>query len=90
MIQGCPGAIVFKDARPDYIDCPHCGREMEIWSDEPLARCPSCHLWVSKERGASCIDWCKSAVECIGLEAYERLKKIRPPEEPVGELCSAV
>ena len=81
MNRGCPGAIVFKDARPEYVDCPHCGEEMEIWSDEPLARCAHCALWVSKERGASCIDWCQSAVECIGLEAYERLKKARP--EPV-------
>ena len=48
MLKGCPGAIVFKDARPDYIACPHCGEEMEIWSDELLARCPHCHLWVSK------------------------------------------
>jgi hypothetical protein len=90
MAGSCPGAIVFKDARPDYVDCVHCGREMEIWSDEPLARCPSCGLWTSKERGASCIDWCRSAVECIGLEAYERLKKVRPPEEPVHEQGPAV
>jgi hypothetical protein len=90
MIKGCPGAIVFKDARPDYIACPHCGYEMEIWSDEPLARCPSCKLWVSKERGASCIDWCKAAPQCIGLEAYERLKHDRPPEEALSELSPPV
>jgi len=72
------GAIVFKEAKPEYMDCPHCGEEMEMWSDEPLARCPHCRLWVNKERGASCIDWCKFAAECIGLEAYERLTK-RPP-----------
>ncbi len=81
MIKGCPGAITIREARPDYISCPHCGHEMEIWSDEPLARCPSCGLWVSKERGASCIDWCKAAPQCIGLEAYERLKRARPPED---------
>jgi hypothetical protein len=90
MIKGCPGAITLKDARPDYIACPHCGYEMEIWSDEPFARCPGCNLWVSKERGASCIDWCKAAAQCIGLEAYERLKRARPPEETPGEPCSAV
>jgi hypothetical protein len=90
MIKGCPGAITLKDARPAYIECPHCGYEMEMWSDEPFARCPGCHLWVSKERGASCIDWCKAAAQCIGLEAYERLKRARPPEETVDEPCSAV
>jgi hypothetical protein len=90
VIKSCPGAILVKEARPDYVDCPHCGEEMEIWSDEPLARCPNCNLWVSQERGASCIDWCQSAVECIGLEAYERLKHVRPPEESGVETRSAL
>lgn len=81
MIRGCPGSIAIREARPDDMTCPHCGQEMEIWSDEVVARCHHCGLYVSKERGASCIDWCKSAVECIGLEAYERLKKVRPLEE---------
>jgi DNA-directed RNA polymerase subunit RPC12/RpoP len=85
MAKGCPGAIAFREARPEYKDCPHCGVEMEIWSDEPLARCPACHLWVSKERGASCIDWCKFAVECIGMETYERLQRVRPPENAFGD-----
>lgn len=84
MIKGCPGAILFQDPRPEYIECPHCGGEMEIWSDEPLARCPHCHLWASREQGASCIDWCPAAAECIGLEAYERLKHVRPPEESMA------
>jgi len=90
MIKGCPGAMVFKDARPDYIDCPHCGVEMEIWSDEPLARCDNCNRWVSQERGASYIDWCQAAVQCIGLETYERLQRIRPPEESFAETSSPV
>jgi hypothetical protein len=63
---------------------------MEIWSDEPLARCPHCNLWVSQERGASCIDWCSSAVECIGLEAYERLQKVRPPEDAADDARPSV
>jgi DNA-directed RNA polymerase subunit RPC12/RpoP len=90
MNKGCPGALIFKDARPDYIDCPQCGEEVEIWSDEPLARCTNCNFWVSQQRGASCIDWCKAAVECIGLEAYERLQRTRPPEETVAEASTTV
>jgi DNA-directed RNA polymerase subunit RPC12/RpoP len=81
---------VFKDARPEYVVCPHCGEEMEMWSDEPLARCPHCALWVSKERGPSCIDWCQAAVECIGLEAYERLTPTRPEAVEVDEPNPAV
>jgi len=43
-----------------------------------------------REWGASCIDWCSAAVECIGLEAYERLKKVRPEEETADEPGAAV
>ena len=37
LFKGCPGAINFRDVRPEYINCPFCGAEMEIWSDEPFA-----------------------------------------------------
>ena len=40
--KGCPGAINFREMRPEYIDCHFCGTEMEIWSDEPSAKCPEC------------------------------------------------
>ena len=71
--QGCPGAINFREVRPDYIDCPFCGTELEIWSDEPFAKCPNCGREVTQSRGASCIDWCAHARECVGKEKYERL-----------------
>ena len=48
--KGCPGSLLFKDPRPDYVDCPNCGEEVEIWSDEPLARCLNCGFWVKYER----------------------------------------
>jgi DNA-directed RNA polymerase subunit RPC12/RpoP len=73
MFKGCPGAISFREVRPEYIDCPFCGTELEIWSDEPMARCPDCGREVTRSRGASCIDWCASARECVGSEKYERL-----------------
>jgi hypothetical protein len=73
--KGCPGANVFKEPRPEYIDCPHCGQETEIWSDEPIAPCEHCGQVVSQSRGASCIDWCQHAVQCIGAEKYERLRQ---------------
>lgn len=76
----CPGAMIFKSPVPEYIECPQCGKEMEIWSDEPMARCTNCGVWVAKERGASCIDWCAYAKECIGLDKYERLKRTKPPD----------
>lgn len=73
MFKGCPGAIRFREAVPEYIDCPRCGKELETWSDELLTRCPHCQALVSREREASCIDWCPHAVQCIGEEAYRRL-----------------
>jgi DNA-directed RNA polymerase subunit RPC12/RpoP len=71
--RGCPGAINLREVRPDYIDCPFCGVELEIWSDEPFARCPGCGRQVTQSRGASCIDWCASARECVGSDKYEQL-----------------
>jgi DNA-directed RNA polymerase subunit RPC12/RpoP len=84
LIKGCPGAVTFREVRPEDIVCPQCGGEVEIWSDEPVARCRQCGFWVSKERGSSCIDWCAYAKECIGLAKYERLMKTRPPQAETG------
>ncbi|MDA8217560.1 MAG: hypothetical protein M0Z94_08100 [Dehalococcoidales bacterium] len=69
----CPGAAGIRDPRPEYENCPYCGYEVEIWSDEVRVRCPQCHNLVVKGRQASCIDWCEHARECIGEEAYARL-----------------
>ena len=82
MPKGCPGATKFKEPVPDEITCPHCGGSIEIWSDESLAQCHNCHNWVPQIRGASCIDWCPMARECIGTEKYERLRQDSP--EPVS------
>jgi Zn finger protein HypA/HybF involved in hydrogenase expression len=72
--RGCPGARLIREAAPEYVECPHCGGEVEIWTDELLARCPHCRWSVPRERGASCIDWCAHAAECVGEEVYRRLK----------------
>ncbi len=72
--RACPGARQFREVRPEDLTCPHCGQEVEIWSDELTARCPHCRRIVARRRGASCIDWCAHARECIGSAAYERLR----------------
>ena len=77
MFKGCPGAVTLREAVPEYVDCPHCGEEMEIWSDEARARCHNCLAWVNREQGASCIEWCAHAKECVGVEKYERLTTAR-------------
>lgn len=81
LVKGCPGAISIREVKPEDIDCPQCGEEVEIWSDELAARCSHCGARVSREQGPSCIDWCTFAEECIGTEKYQRLKKDTSPEE---------
>jgi DNA-directed RNA polymerase subunit RPC12/RpoP len=74
LAKGCPGARTIREARPEYVACPHCGQETELWSDEPVARCPHCRGRVAREGGASCLDWCASAAVCVGMERYRRVR----------------
>ena len=75
-LRGCPGATRSREVQPEYIDCPFCGTEVEIWSHERVAECPECGRKVTRSRGASCIDWCGHARECVGREEYERLVRM--------------
>ncbi len=72
--KSCPGSRTIREPRPEYINCPECGREVEIWTDELKATCPGCGNKVFRAQQASCIDWCPQAKECVGPEAYERLR----------------
>lgn len=75
MILKCPGSQSFSRPHPEFIKCPHCGKEIEIWSDEVKAKCPSCKKTVLRESGQSCLDWCKYAKECVGEEVYNKYIK---------------
>ncbi len=70
----CPGSIRIREPVPEDIPCPRCGELVEIWSDERRARCPRCRASVTREMDLSCVQWCRYAQECIGEEAYQRLK----------------
>jgi len=74
LANSCPGSRLIREPTPEYISCPHCGQEMEIWSDELVARCPHCRQVAPARRGATCLDWCAHAAECVGAEKYRRLK----------------
>jgi HD superfamily phosphodiesterase len=54
------------------IKCPSCSGEIEIWTDELQATCPNCKKTVTREAGASCLDWCSYAKECLGAEGYNK------------------
>ena len=72
--KSCPGSRTIREPRPEYMNCPDCGTEVEIWTDELKATCPHCGGRVYRAQQASCIDWCPHAKECVGPEVYERLR----------------
>ncbi len=70
MIFSCPGSQKFKNPQPETIICNSCGGEVEIWTDESTAVCPTCKERVTREMGQSCFAWCKYARECAGERVY--------------------
>jgi DNA-directed RNA polymerase subunit RPC12/RpoP len=68
----CPGSDKLRHPYPEFIKCPDCGEEVEIWTDEVKAKCPKCKKTVSRPQGQNCLDWCKSARECVGEEIYNK------------------
>ena len=72
----CPGQSD-RNLKVELIRCPHCGYELEIFSDELRVNCPSCGKPVYRERLPSCIDWCAAAALCLGPERWEQLRSER-------------
>jgi len=72
MMYKCPGSQKFSQPQADNIKCPFCGKDVEIWSDEPKATCSSCGKDILREEGATCLDWCKYAKECVGDTVYSK------------------
>jgi hypothetical protein len=75
--QFCPGAKILRQPQPEMFDCPDCGEEVEIWTDEIRGVCSNCGRAVFRDGYMSCLEWCKFAEDCIGEEAYDRYKKNR-------------
>ena len=73
MDKSCPGSRSIREPKPEYMPCPDCGKEVEIWTDELKATCRNCGGKVLRAQQASCIEWCPHAKECVGPEVYERL-----------------
>jgi phage FluMu protein Com len=73
MINKCPGQDD-RNIKLDTIRCPDCGYKIEIFSDELKVRCPKCKNLACRDKLPSCVDWCKSARECIGEEKWQQLK----------------
>jgi len=69
----CPGAKAFREPKPEFLPCPTCHEEVELWTDEAETKCEHCSGTVSREMLQGCIDHCASARECLGDQLYTRL-----------------
>lgn len=65
MINKCPGTDK-RNLKAEMIQCPGCGGCAEIFSDEIRVNCPGCARLIVRQRLPSCVDWCKSAAQCLG------------------------
>ena len=61
------------------IPCPECGREVELFSDEPKRTCHCGHV-VMRETVPRCADWCPAAAQCFGEAVDSRVLKKRLAE----------
>lgn len=71
----CPGSKNIRQPKPEYVKCPSCGEEVEMWTDEVKAACPKCKATVTRKEELSCLEWCKYAKECVGDAAYNNYMK---------------
>ncbi|MFU8795998.1 MAG: hypothetical protein ACNA7X_01715 [Dehalococcoidia bacterium] len=86
MFDKCPGAAHIRTPTIIVKKCPECGNEVEIFSNEMLTRCTRCGFTIYSDL-ESCVQWCKYAVECVGEEMYQKLKKKRIAFVCLGNSC---
>ncbi|MBI2909387.1 MAG: hemerythrin domain-containing protein [Chloroflexi bacterium] len=87
MSKSCPGSRAVREPTPEYINCPNCGEEVEIWTHELSRACSKCGTRVFREQRPSCIDWCPYAEQCIGPQVYASLKAPKAASEAGGALA---
>jgi ribosomal protein S27E len=73
----CPGAKIIKSPTIEFIRCPSCQSEVEIFSDETVTVCDRCGREVNRAAALACIEWCQAAKECVGEEKYNELMKAK-------------
>jgi len=86
MFDNCPGAAHIRTPTIIVKKCPECDNEVEIFSNEMLTKCTRCGFTIYSDL-ESCVQWCKYAVECVGEEMYQKLKKKRIAFVCVGNSC---
>jgi len=93
----CPGSFRSSQPTPSEKPCPHCGRPVEIWSDEEVVYC-KCGGPVFREAVPRCVEWCPAAEKCLGhlldVEAIRAAarKRAMAEEKPefVEEVCRKI
>jgi ribosomal protein S27E len=50
-LQDKPACVVKSAPVPMEVKCPHCGMEIEIWSDETELKCAMCGFIVYNHEG---------------------------------------
>ncbi|MBP7217093.1 MAG: HD domain-containing protein [Candidatus Omnitrophica bacterium] len=72
----CPGQDD-RNIQAETMTCSQCGYTLEIFSDEIKVTCPRCKTRVCKQRLPSCVDWCKSAKQCVGTAYYQEYVQVK-------------
>ena len=87
MLEKCPGMFGRK-LDSVVVSCPACGREVEIFTDEPGRRC-RCGRLLRREALPRCTDWCRAAPECLGetTDAQEPRRLARIQDDPRSKEC---
>lgn len=83
MVSQCPGASNIRMPRLEVRECPVCGEEIEIFTNDATAKCVKCGKVIYNDM-LSCVEWCEYARECLGDKAYERVMK-QLAERKAGE-----
>jgi len=69
----CPGAVnIGGTPTLEIKNCPVCGGEVEMFSNERQASCRACGFVVYNDV-QSCIRWCDYAAECVGEDKLREL-----------------
>ena len=81
----CPGQDMRFWTAEDVFDvrCPHCGKDLEFFKDEPYRTCKSCRKKVSNPRlDLGCAKWCAYGEQC--------LEQAAGASEETGSLCQRI
>ncbi len=76
VLDHCPGSVSIRTPTLTIKNCPQCGDEVEIFSNDVQVTCSNCGFTIYNDT-LSCIEWCKYAKECVGEDVYQKfgLKK---------------